>query len=444
MNINSKSNYNLAALIFKISSIITVLVGLSFNIFIVSAFIPRSPIDEITKQWVISSEIKLLVLGFIFILFSIIIHKVAFFRKVFGQTISVEILISLMSLALPITLAELIIRPFTIGHLEKKVTTIFIRDDKLGWKLKPGVKAKWGGEEIEINQKGLRGPELPYEKNKETTRILYLGDSVTFGFRLPSYEVTYPYEVEKLLKTITSRKIETINAGVDGYSPWQYYGFLSDEGIKYNPDLVIVGFFLNDVTEQFELKRFGGVWDGFQLSKSYYSLDDWLKHNVGLYAFIYNMKTKLKFGSDVKQGALNREIIDVGDLALHPDSLKVQKAWSVTLKDLEKITYFCKIEKIPVVIVIFPFRFQFDDPTSLSSPQNMILSFAKKENVLALDLLPLLHDLVVDKSVKLDDLFFDHGHPKILGSEIIAKMIADFLENQNALSGLFPSKKKDN
>ena len=40
---------------------------------------------------------------------------------------------------------------------------------------------------------------------------------------------------------------EIINAGITGYGTPQETAFLSLEGLKYNPRLVILGFMLNDV-----------------------------------------------------------------------------------------------------------------------------------------------------------------------------------------------------
>ena len=62
-------------------------------------------------------------------------------------------------------------------------------DPIYGWSLVPGAHAvsKATGRPVhyDINAKGLRGPEVAYEKPEYMYRILFLGDSHTFGFGVP-------------------------------------------------------------------------------------------------------------------------------------------------------------------------------------------------------------------------------------------------------------------
>jgi len=111
-------------------------------------------------------------------------------------------------------------------------------DPSLGWKLKPGACAtsKRTGREVEycINDKGLRGKELAYEKKPGVFRIVLLGDSRTFGFGVP---------VEQHFSTVVKdyfRRLEVVNLGIDGYGIDQELLLLQDEGFKYAPDLVLV------------------------------------------------------------------------------------------------------------------------------------------------------------------------------------------------------------
>lgn len=78
---------------------------------------------------------------------------------------------------------------------------------------------------------------------------------------------------ERFLRGENLPGVETINASVSGYSPWQQAIYLQNEGLRYAPDVVVVAFVLNDATEKFELLRFGGAWEGWQLSRSFSSVD---------------------------------------------------------------------------------------------------------------------------------------------------------------------------
>jgi len=100
-----------------------------------------------------------------------------------------------------------------------------------------------------INSKGLRDVEHDYIKDPGVFRIMAVGDSYTFGWE-ENLGDTYPKLLEAKLNKKYDRTCEVINAGVYGYNTEQEYEFLNREGLKYSPDLVIVGFVDNDAEPQ--------------------------------------------------------------------------------------------------------------------------------------------------------------------------------------------------
>jgi len=106
-------------------------------------------------------------------------------------------------------------------------------------------KSSDGRWEFNINNKGFRSKrEFQYEKTKGTIRVLTLGDSYTIGFEVQQEE-TYSAIIEKYLKS-KGFNVEVINAGVSGFSTSEELVFLEQEGIKYNPDIIVLGYFAND------------------------------------------------------------------------------------------------------------------------------------------------------------------------------------------------------
>src|SRR3989338_2613375 len=93
------------------------------------------------------------------------------------------------------------------------------------------------------NSFGLRSPETTLEKSKDTFRILFLGDSFVQGYGV-NEEKSFPRLVEiKLNDQYKGQpKIEVINSGVPNYSPLIEYLYLKNDGLKFNPDLVILEF----------------------------------------------------------------------------------------------------------------------------------------------------------------------------------------------------------
>jgi hypothetical protein len=88
----------------------------------------------------------------------------------------------------------------------------------------------------------MRGfSEYAYEKPVGTLRVLTFGDSFTFGEEVSDNE-TFSYYLEKLLPGS-----EVINFGIHGYGHDQMLLYLREEGIKYHPDIVILGFVGEDM-----------------------------------------------------------------------------------------------------------------------------------------------------------------------------------------------------
>jgi hypothetical protein len=123
--------------------------------------------------------------------------------------------------------------------------TFDMYDPTKGWIPKPNLReAKASNDKIlNTNSKGLRGKkDFPYIKSKERLRILILGDSFTFGDEVSDDE-TYSYYLQEMLP-----HTEVINMGVHGYGHDQMLILFKEEGVKYQPDIVILGFLPLDMS----------------------------------------------------------------------------------------------------------------------------------------------------------------------------------------------------
>lgn len=107
---------------------------------------------------------------------------------------------------------------------------------------------------IHTNSKRLRGEEVQYSKKDGEYRILVLGDSQTFGLNVPEKE-TYSEHLENFLNEnnkFQKHKFTVINAGMPGTGTYDQMIFLKNEGIKYKPDLVILGLYKNDFEDNMD------------------------------------------------------------------------------------------------------------------------------------------------------------------------------------------------
>ncbi len=142
-----------------------------------------------------------------------------------------------------------------IGDFVDSAPTRFHTSDRdLGWKLKPGVSGEWKGEGasfVQVNSDGLRDREHTKAKPPNTLRVAVLGDSFTEAIHVP-VEQTFWSKLERKLgncEAVKGRKnVEVINFGVQGYGTAQELIMLRKKVWDYNPDIVVLAFFVgNDV-----------------------------------------------------------------------------------------------------------------------------------------------------------------------------------------------------
>jgi lysophospholipase L1-like esterase len=114
------------------------------------------------------------------------------------------------------------------------------RNQTLGWELDPSDPL--------VNADGFRGREYDVGKS-DAIRIMVLGDSVTFGRGVP-LEGTYAGLLEDRLngEGRGGLRYEVLNLGVGGYNSRQQLELYETKGRKYEPDLLVIGFVLNDAT----------------------------------------------------------------------------------------------------------------------------------------------------------------------------------------------------
>lgn len=101
---------------------------------------------------------------------------------------------------------------------------------------------------FEINRNGMRSSEdHAHTKPAGVRRIVSLGDSFTIGYEV-AVEDCFSSILERELRA-AGHEVEVLNAGVSGFSNAEECLYLERELIRYDPDLVIVSFFGNDLAD---------------------------------------------------------------------------------------------------------------------------------------------------------------------------------------------------
>jgi hypothetical protein len=107
---------------------------------------------------------------------------------------------------------------------------------------KPNTQARLMGVPVKINSDGFRDREYPIERNA-SRRIIFLGDSLTFGWGVEKSKTFEELIEAELNETIPT---EIINFGTGNYNTEQEVNLFNEKGLKYKPDEVAVFYFIND------------------------------------------------------------------------------------------------------------------------------------------------------------------------------------------------------
>ncbi len=147
---------------------------------------------------------------------------------------------------------------------DAKQSGIFEGDPLLLWRLKPNLDhAVWDFTVLSTNSAHLRAETSTTQlrpKQAKAIRVLCLGDSVTFGYRVPTvwpdkpteYDpewLPFPMLLEKQLRAANSAKeIDVVTMAVPGYTSSQGLAWLERDIDELQPDLLIASFGWNDAS----------------------------------------------------------------------------------------------------------------------------------------------------------------------------------------------------
>jgi hypothetical protein len=144
----------------------------------------------------------------------------------------------------------------------------------LGWTAGGGTRVDWGRPHLEhpyvrrwnhyLAEHRLRGRRVALDKPAGTRRVVCLGGSSTWGYRLPAAsDLDYPSRLQERLgraaawradgapsavdpPTVAPPAVEVLNAAVLATTLARQYVFLRDALLELQPDVVVASFFYND------------------------------------------------------------------------------------------------------------------------------------------------------------------------------------------------------
>ena len=349
-------------------------------------------------------------------------------------------------------------------------------DPLLGWKKIPNLHGVQESDEYKIyesiNSKGIRGPEYDYTKKAGEYRVLILGDSSAEGYTVNFGEL-FSEVMKKKLNHESGRYYEVINAGTRGYSTDQELLFFQQEGKKYNPDLTILTFNLNDVWYNNQLQYWIASKPLFKLENNELHLTDaptpkpkpiahgtrsikeWFSENSYLYNLVQDrIKNSFLYGVAIKLGFVP-----------YPDEFRVLKtdydqdireAWWMTEALLVQLKDETQSIGSQLLIFTIPFRASYyeeewramkrryglsDDGWDVERDKVELETICKRNKIDCID--PTAHFVEEARRLKSSGKrlnFLKDGHWTVEGHKLAGEILAEYIRQNYLMTKSLQSK----
>lgn len=283
---------------------------------------------------------------------------------------------------------------------------------------------------LRTNSLGMRGKELG---PKATPRVLFLGDSITFGDFVQESE-SFVYLVEGLARQ-QAGVIETINAGVGGIGIEDELAILIETGLRVEPDIVVVCFYLNDVQpspgvrvtslpKYLEWSRVARL--ASDVIENWDSNVDVAGRVPASELKIWRDETRLRYPPGQGNVLKNPEAFNALMQNLFNDwgSAWSDGAWSRMEPILGEFVRFANIHGFRLLVAVFPVQLQVAVDYEYDHPQQRLKEVAKGLDIPVLDLLPILRKEMRSAT---EPIFYDHCHHTPYGQRLIAEQMVRFV-----------------
>jgi len=280
------------------------------------------------------------------------------------------------------------------------------------YELIPGAQARLKRIDYEINAFGFRDKKYR-ERKAHDQRIIFIGDSLTFGWDLPLKD-SYHKQLETLM-TSRGHSVDVYGMGVVGYNTEQEYHLIRDNVIRFVPDMLVLQVCPNDFERKLSIrispddKKFALTpYHDFSIPyvfKKNSSSRFWMRHS-SLFKFL-----NLKLSWLKKKRNENYEPNDVFLLGEER-----------SISFLKKIKKFLENNGIPFSVVIFPFR-QGEKNYTYHSLHKRLHDLLADIEVPYLDLYE-----EINQKMKDQDIWLDRLHLNAVGNAAAAQKISAFLQ----------------
>lgn len=286
--------------------------------------------------------------------------------------------------------------------------------------------------ELRINEIGFRDAPLTFPKPPNEIRILALGDSITFAGHLPA-PLSYVERLQAHLnRNATSQRFEVINAGIGDIGLENEVNLLEDPGLSVEPDLVLIGFYLNDsrpgwgfpneLTNPGWLRRHSVLADKFYRS---FKLHRWIERQG---------ESRFAWTGAVEKIAWreNRDaFLEFAEMARYDwGAAWREETWSVIDREFARIQAMAQEHDFEVLLVAFPVVYQLRSEFVEDAPQRTLRAKARLLGWDFVDLLPPFREMEAAELRQGEDrsILVDACHPTAETYDEVGRILARHLE----------------
>jgi len=260
---------------------------------------------------------------------------------------------------------------------------------------------------VRINSKGLRDYDYGYAKGNSTKRIIMLGDSMIAAIELPLRK-TVSKKLEFLLnegKKPNGGNFEVINMGFTGFGPTAEIIALEKEGIKYNPDIVILNLYAGNDFVRIDFGVSGDI--GQEIFAVHDSLENLTMKSMPMQKlknYFFRNYFTYSFLRKVISDAIAEEDPMFSDSLIYSQEYPdyIERNIGKLDTELAHLKRFADYKGITLLVVVLPTKEQVDmyesyttgnkgimNPSmALTKAQEEILEIGKRHNITMLDILP--------------------------------------------------------
>ncbi len=260
------------------------------------------------------------------------------------------------------------------------------------------------------NREGYRDRQRVVPKPVGVRRVLNLGDSFAWGASI-EFEDAYPQRLERGLTRRRREPWEVVSLALPGMNTVDQAAQLTQEGLRYEPELVLLGFVLNDSEDAVaaETRR---VNDWVEARRKAPSGGLW--HRSALVRLVHGR---------LFATAENRRRID-GYRSMYADDAP---GWMASRRALRTMGDFCRAQGRPFVVAVFPlFGNPLDDGYPFAEIHAKVAHAAGESGARVIDLLPRYRGLRADLLVVNGA---DDEHPNEIAHRIAANALLHALDD---------------